>query len=129
MVAEQGQLQFMDPDFCIEKTIFHDDSLEDTFGDEHSDWHDNLFEDDNSFEQDIKDSLQLSADQIGLAMSFGESIAEKKYDIDENTDKENWEKTMELCPLPNKYVNEQKMNTFEDYINNITSGYQNGPWV
>ena len=125
MIAKWGQLQFMDPDFCIGK----DDPLEDVFEDEHSDWHDNLFEDNNSFEQDIKDPLQLSADQIGLAMSFGESITEKEYDVDENTDKENWEKVMELYPLPNKYVNEQKIDKFEDYINNITSGYQKGPWV
>ena len=127
----------MDPNFCTEeKTTFYDENLEKTC----DNWSNDLFEDiDNSFdafdtfiEQDVVNSDPLSADQLGLAMAFGEfaSIQEKTYDVDENTDEENWENAMNLCSLQDRHnsVHGQKLAVFEQYINDITSGKCKGPW-
>lgn len=118
----------MDPDFCTE---FYDDDLEekcDGWADKEicDEWTDSFFEDDRS------ESDQLNADQMGLAMAFGEfaSIQEKTYNIDENTDEENWKNAMNLCSLQDRHdsTSGQKLAKFEQYINNITSGKRKGPW-
>jgi hypothetical protein len=123
----------MDPNFCTE---FYDDEFEekcDEWADKEvcDEWTDSFFENDH-LEQDPLQSVQLNADQMGLAMAFGEfaSIQERTYDIDEDTDKENWENAMSLCSLQDRHspANGQKLAEFEQYINNITSGKCNGPW-
>lgn len=125
----------MDPDFCTE---FYDNDLEekcDEWDDKEicDEWTDGFFEDDTDYSEqgDINPSQnsQLNADQMGLAMAFGEftSIQEKTYDVDEKTDKENWKNAMNLCSLQDRH-SEQKLAEFEQYINNITSGKYNGPW-
>ena len=131
----------MDPNFCTEEIVFYDNDLEekcDEWVDKEvcDEWTDSFFENDTDYpEQNIIDSLQndqLNADQMGLAMAFGEftSIQEKAYDIDENTDEENWKNAMNLCSLQDRHnsISGQKLAIFEQYINNITSGKCKGPW-
>ena len=122
----------MDPVFCTE---FYDNDLEekcDEWDDKElcDEWTDGFFE--NDTEQDPLQDSQLNADQMGLAMAFGEfaSIQEKTYDVDENTDKENWKNAMSLCSLQDRHnsTGGQKLAEFEQYISNITSGKYNGPW-
>ncbi len=128
----------MDPNFCTEETAFYDDDLEekcDEWADKKTwdEWTDSFFENDTDYpEQDVLQNNQLNADQMGLAMAFGEfaSIQKKTYDIDEDTDEENWENAMNLCSLQDRHspTNKQKLAEFEQYINNITSGKCKGPW-
>lgn len=128
----------MDPDFHIEdNTVFCADDDEDILNDVCEDVFDDHCPDPSDFdtnvEQGIKDSLYTArseADQLALAMGFGEFIVngKKVYDVDENTDRENWEKTMSLYPLQDQ-PNSNNLNTFEHYINDITSGLHKGPWV
>lgn len=100
------------------------------------DWPDNLFEDpDVSFDdEESDDSLypdHLNADQLGVAMAFGEATNNNSsYDVDENTDKENLEGVMKLYPLQGMYqsTKARSLSKFEQYINDITSGQLEGPW-
>lgn len=126
----------MDPDFYTEETVHCDDSFDEIYDNglddpfEDLDSHFNFSDFDPDVEQEIKESLypdQLDADQLALAMAFGEFTANENnpYDIDENTDKENWENTMRLYPLHKQH----NLSTFEQYINGITSGQCKGPWI
>lgn len=90
---------------------------------------------DTKIEQDIEESLypdQLNADQLALAMGFGEFTANGKevYSVDENTDKENWEKAMKLYPLHEQpgFDDNRSLSAFEQYVNSIISGQRKGPW-
>lgn len=100
-------------------------------------WSDNFFDDiyDTPSDQDTDESLHpddLNADQLGLAMAFGEFVVDDRneYDIDEDTDGENWEGVMELYPLQGVYHSKdaRSLSKFEQYIDGITSGQFKGPW-
>jgi len=126
----------MDPDFYTEDDVFHDD-FEEEMGDE---WSGNFFKNSDDLftpfdELDIEDALypdQLNADQLGVALAFGEILSEDRgvYDVDEDTDKENWEGVMKLYPLQEAHhsTNARSLSRFEQYINGITSGQTKGPW-
>lgn len=128
----------MDPDFCMEeKATFYDEELERDLDKACNNGCDEDFfrgiEDFDQFEHDTDELLypdNLNADQIGLAMSFGEMVGKdrEEYDVDENTDDENWKNTMKLYPLQSKYNCSRTLSNFEEYINEITSGKINGPW-
>lgn len=122
----------MDPDFYNEDEAFYDDELDEICTEHHLDSSDF----DTNIEQDIKESLysdQLDADQLALAMGFGEFVinGKKVYDVNEKTDRENWEGAMKLYPLQGQYNPDtiSKLSGFEKYINEITSGQRKGPWV
>lgn len=127
----------MDPDFYTEDdAIFCDDFERET----EDEWADNFFDDTDTLsslfdEQNIDATLipdHLNADQIGTALAFGEILSDDRgdYDVDENTDKENWEGVMELYPLQgiHRSENVRSLSKFEEYINGITSGQLRGPW-
>ena len=119
---------------------FHYDDFEENLEKEGDSWSDNFFEEDGSplsfDDQNINTENvypdQLNADQLGTAMAFGEMLADenKVYDVDENTDRENWEGVMKLYPLQGLHdsTNTRRLSKFEQYINDITSGRQKGPW-
>lgn len=124
----------MDPDFYTEDSLFHDDFEEET----ETEWSDNFFESSNDLFtpfDEIDNALypdQLNADQLGTALAFGELLSEDKdkYNLDEDTDKENWEEVMKLYPLQGAYhsADARSLSKFEQYINGITSGQLKGPW-
>ncbi|MCK4454376.1 hypothetical protein KAU51_03535 [Candidatus Parcubacteria bacterium] len=120
----------MDPDFYTEDVVFCDNDLDEICNDLFDDHEIDSTDFDKRIEQDIEDSLYTNADQLALAMGFGEFIVNGKevYDVDENTDRENWRKAMKLYPLQGQY-NSDNISTFEQYINEITSGQRKGPWV
>ena len=123
----------MDPDFYTEDH----DNFEEGIGDE---WSDNFFDNSDDLfdpfnELDIEGALhpdQLNADQLGTALAFGETLSDDRdvYDMDEGTDKENWEGVMKLYPLQGAYhsTDARSLSKFEQYINGITSGQFKGPW-
>lgn len=120
----------MDPDFYTEDLEFYSDGCSnenDPFDDIDQPLESDEF--DADIEKDIKESLYTEADQIALAMGFGEFIVNDKkvYDIDENTDRENWEGAIKLCSLQKEKEHDQ--DKFEQYINGITSGQRKGPWA
>lgn len=92
---------------------------------------------DNDFGNDVTDELytDMFEDEhpgrdIGDALAFADLLsAEKKtYEVDENTDKENWDTAMELCSLQERGSNKRVLPDFEQYIEEILSGGQKGPW-
>ena len=47
----------------------------------------------------------------------------KQYDVDENTDKENWEEVQKLVALETRHERRgKKLRPFEQYVNDICSG-------
>lgn len=68
---------------------------------------------DNSF--DMPDSIEM-----GLALALAEEICEskKQYNVDKDTDRENWNKIMQLVPLHNGRA-ETHLRPFEQYIDDI----------
>ena len=126
----------MDPDFCIEEETFYDEELEGELDRACDDWNEDFFrgvEDFDQFEHDADELLypdHLNADQLGLAMAFGDLVSKDKeeYDVDEDTDDENWKNAMKLYPLQSRYNTSQDLSGFEKYISGITSGQTKGPW-
>ena len=125
----------MDPEF-YKDTEFYDEDLEKDLDEKCNDWDEDFFrevEDFEKFEHDVEELLypdQLNADQIGLALAFGDLVTKDReaYGVDENTDKENWESAMKLYPLQSRYNSTRNLSGFEKYIDGITSGRTEGPW-
>ena len=77
------------------------------------------------------DILDLGPDKMGIALALAEEIAEERasrywetedqYDLDENTDKENWERAMKFTSLNNRHK-KIKLRPFEQYIDDICKG-------
>lgn len=123
----------MDPDFYTEDHDHFEEGVEDEWSDNFFDNSDDLFDPFN--ELDIDGALhpgQLNADQLGIALAFGETLSDDRdvYDMDEDTDKENWEGVMKLYPLQGAHhsTDARSLSKFEQYINGITSGQLKGPW-
>lgn len=126
----------MEQSFYTKDPLFYNESssLEDPVAE---DWSDNFFEDpDVPFDDEESDGSlypdHLNADQLGVAMAFGEAVNNNSnnYDVNENTDKENLEGVMKLYPLQGMYqsTKARSLSKFEQYINDITSGQLEGPW-
>lgn len=127
----------MDPDFYTEDDDIFRDGFEREIDDE---WANNFFDGVDTLsdffgKQDIDTTLapdHLDADQLGTALAFGEILSDDRdvYDMDEDTDRENWEGVMKLYPLQGMYhsKNVRSLSKFEEYINGITSGQLKGPW-
>lgn len=129
----------MDPDFYREEAAgFYDEALEKDLEGEEEHWDERFFNEleEDEPEQDIQDIEgllypdRLNADQVGLSLAFGEFILDDKktYDVDENTDTENWENAMELCSLQDRHNSVRSLSEFEKYVNDIASGITKGPW-
>ena len=125
----------MDPYF-YEEDLFDKDSFEDASS-EFCD--DDIFESDSEFDRSVEMEIektlstgQLNADQMAIALGFGEHITakEESYDIDEDTDKENLKEVIKLGSLKeHEHHNTRSLSVFEQYINKITSGQCKGPWA
>jgi hypothetical protein len=80
-----------------------------------------------------------NADAMGSAFAFGEmmsgeereqaelnhieeEILEKEFDVDENTDAENWEKAMRLTSLSSRHSYRKALRPFEQYVDDICKG-------
>lgn len=66
-------------------------------------------------------------DHMDMAMAFALSdeirdAERKNYDIDENTDGENWEKAEKLAALSTRHKRGRKLKPFEQYISDICEG-------
>ena len=93
---------------------------------------------DNDFNDDIVDEVynnmfedEHPGKDIGDALAFADLLSDEKkiaYDMDENTDKENWDTAMELCSLQERGTNNRILPDFEQYIEKILLGKQKGPW-
>lgn len=118
----------MDPDFYTDDIEAKDE-----------DWSESFFEETDGlstpFDEPNDELLypdELNADQLGTALAFGEVLSDDRdaYDMDKDTDKENWENVMKLYPLQGIYhsTDSRSLSKFEQYINEITSGQLKGPW-
>ena len=111
-------------DYC--GGFFDDDyddfeDMEDEFGDN------NLFDDYDDIEEEIEEESKseedigdLGPDELAIALAFGESIKDDngKYDMDENTDKENMREALKYS----KYSNKTNLRPFERYVKDICDG-------
>jgi hypothetical protein len=85
------------------------------------------FEEDLSMddlEHELEEDLGgLDAADIGLAMSFADHLASRDYEVDENTDRENWEAVKKLVSLQSRHQQpKKKLRRFESYVQEILDG-------
>jgi hypothetical protein len=84
--------------------------------------------------------IELGPGGIGFAFAIAESLAEDsrnlelnngdeysphfndEFDVDENTDSENWEKVRKISSLQSRHNENSRIRPFEQYINDICRG-------
>lgn len=103
----------MDPDYY--------DGFED--GEEYVyDTFDQIIEpDDDWFDEtpsDRDDNMQLDGTEMGMAFALASEMADSDshYDVDENTDQENWNKAMHATPLASRHETKSNLRPFEQYV-------------
>ena len=131
----------IDPDF------FFDDMREE-FGEDEYDDYDSIIDEEDLFDRidNDLDDIYLeefpeevversttsndplsNAELAGMAFAFGAEMRDeerkRKYDIDEKTDKENWDKAMRLTSLQSRHTTKKKkLRPFEQYVDDICKG-------
>lgn len=75
---------------------------------------------------DTADTADFGPDTIGLALAVADGLVRdserRKYDLDENTDKENMAKAMEYCSPRYRTRSSKKLRPFEQYVRDICEG-------
>jgi hypothetical protein len=87
--------------------------------------------DTNEWERDQDPLDRMGAEEIGLAFALGDEIREEfvqeidldeRVDIDEDTDRQNFEQVTNLLSLQSRYNKGKNLRPFEQYVDDICKG-------
>jgi hypothetical protein len=95
--------------------------------------------DTNRGDQDMDVFDEMGPEEIGLAFALAEELygdecqsyeLEKEFDqeldrafeVDEDTDRDNWEKAMKISSLQSRHGSRKRLRPFEQYIDDICKG-------
>jgi hypothetical protein len=103
----------------VDPSFFVDEDPEDFF-----DAYDQFDEGSDTGEDD--DYGGLSADELAIALALGETIGNSKksslHEVDENTDRENFEAVQKLISLKSRHERTSRLRPFEQYVEDICQG-------
>lgn len=87
-------------------------------------------ENDDSFDVMTLFKDDHDGSDIANALAFAELLSDENtvYDVDENTDEENWDKAEQLCSLKKTTDYPVHLEPFELYIEGIITHDRKGPW-
>lgn len=100
-----------DPSDCCEEYVY--------------DTYDRIFSEDEVEPPELDPHDDLDAIEMGMAFAFAETVIDaerKKYDVDENTDQDNWNRVNEVLSLESRHTSKQQLRPFEQYISEICNG-------
>lgn len=118
-----------DPEFVFGRSDSDgdiDDSLDESEEEYIFDTYDRIV-DENELSINKDDGFDLRPEDIGLAFAFAEAVMDeeksRQYDVDENTDTENWEKVQKLVALETRHkTTNTRLRPFEQYVDEICKG-------
>jgi hypothetical protein len=103
----------------MDPLFFGDDDYDDGYHDGLEEADDSLDEIIDEFDPDSQDDYdwEISGAEMGLIGALASELsARRSYDVDENTDKENWEKAQQVAPLGSRHQVGSKLRPFEQYV-------------
>ena len=88
--------------------------------------------DTNRGDQDLDLFERMGPEEVGLAFALAEELHDEDFDpeldlntevdIDEDTDRENWEKASKISSLQARHGERRKLRPFEQYVDDICKG-------
>jgi hypothetical protein len=82
--------------------------------------------DEDELTDDKDDDFDLRPEHLGLAFAFAETVVDgeksKQYEVDEDTDRENWDAVQRLVALDTRHRSRKELRPFDQLVDDICKG-------